>query len=107
MKEALIKNIKELDSSHPLRDLFLKFLNSYDGTNEVDLTNLAIVIQLTLNQMDDVEIKALGYDKLKESREEANIKIQDLKKQFKYLEKNKLPPLPMESTVNESEVNNN
>ena len=107
MKETLIKNIKALDSTHPLKDLFIKFLESYDGSNDGDLTNLAIVIQLTLNQLEDLEIKADGYDKLKYSNEEASAKIKDLKRKFEYMEDNKLPPLPMEATGDESEVKDN
>jgi hypothetical protein len=75
----LIQNIK-IDQE--LKDTFINFIDSYDGTNHEDFKIMVMSLFLMLNKFAELELKATAMDAIIENNNEFKAQVEDLKKEY-------------------------
>ncbi|RJR27150.1 hypothetical protein C4561_03250 [candidate division WWE3 bacterium] len=96
-KEKLKNLINSLNYDSPLIDEIKVFLDSYDGNNVDDLNMLIFALVTFIMGVQEMEIRAEGYDALEFENAMFEEQMDELKKDFDKLSSGKLPKEPFTS----------
>ena len=96
-KEKLKSLIDSLKYDSPVIDEIKVFLDSYDGTNVNDLNMLVFALVTFIMGVQEMEVRADGYDTLEFETAMFEEQMDELKKDFEKLNSGKLPDQPFTS----------
>lgn len=94
IKEKLVKMIESIEFEEEIKQTYIEFIKSYDGTNHADFAMAMYTAGLLIMRVSELEVKAKGFDEIKESEVVFQKRMEDLKVQFEALQKGVKPPFP-------------
>ncbi|OGC68567.1 hypothetical protein A2415_05500 [candidate division WWE3 bacterium RIFOXYC1_FULL_39_7] len=93
-KDKLISLIESLNYDSPVIDEIKVFINSYNGTNINDLNMLVFAIVTFIMGVQEMEVRAEGFDSMEYENALFQDKLAEMKRQYEILNSGKLPKEP-------------
>lgn len=99
IKKNCFTLLDDVDFKDPAVDAFREFVETYDGSNHVQLEVLCLGLVGILLKMERLDVRARGYARMKEIHEEAQKNIDSMREEWKKLEEEKDPVEPPASAL--------
>jgi hypothetical protein len=93
-KDVCIESILNTNVDHPAIGLIIDFIKDYQGDDEKELGLLCIAVAGLLTNYKEIQIKAEGYDKLKQNQEKYEEELNAIKDDFDNLNAGIFPADP-------------
>lgn len=90
-KQNYIDLINKFNVDLPLKEIFVRFIETYNGTNEKEFEELFFSMVGALRKYEELKIKADSFDKMATLNSEFNKELDDLKYVYESLQKGELP----------------
>lgn len=90
-KKEFLNTVKDIDIADNIKNPIIAFIETYDGTNEIEFISLVYHIVFLLSAIRELAVKADAYDALEKNYSDFSGSLDSMKDRYEALMEGKLP----------------